>query len=73
MPATEWLGVAAITVMVSAYALEKRHPVFIAVFAAGCVMAAFYAWLINSYPFVIAEGIWASIAIKRWMETRKLA
>ena len=65
-PATELLGLIAITIMVVSYALEKRHPAFIAAFAFGCALAAVYAWAIQSYPFLIAEGIWAIIALRRW-------
>lgn len=70
MAATEVLGIVAIIIMVASYALEKRAPVFIAIFAVGCAMAAFYAFLIGSYPFLIAESIWAVIAFRRWMDTR---
>lgn len=70
MAPTEVLGIVAIIIMVASYALEKRAPVFIAIFAAGCAMAAFYAFLIGSYPFLIAESIWAVIAFRRWMDTR---
>ncbi len=70
MAATEVLGIVAIVIMVASYALEKRAPVFIAIFALGCAMAAFYAFLIGSYPFLIAESIWAVIAFRRWMDTR---
>ena len=62
----ELLGIGAITIMVVSYALEKRHPAFIAVFAVGCALAAFYAYLIQSIPFLIAEGIWSAIAFRRW-------
>lgn len=33
-------------------------------------MAAFYAFLIGSYPFLIAEVIWAVSAFRRWIDTR---
>ncbi len=62
----EILGTMAIATMVISYALEKRHPVFIAIFAFGCALAAFYAYLIQSYPFLVAESIWAVIALRRW-------
>ena len=45
---------------------EKRDPIFVAVFSFGCALAAFYAYLIQSYPFLIAEGTWAVIAFRRW-------
>ncbi len=62
----EALGTLAIVTMVISYALEKRHPIFIAIFAVGCALAAFYALLIQSYPFLVAESIWAVIAFRRW-------
>jgi predicted ATP-dependent Lon-type protease len=70
MSGTEALGVFAIVIMVGSYALEKRSPVFIASFAVGCALAATYALLIKSYPFLIAEGIWAVIAANRWRQSR---
>lgn len=73
MAATEVLGYVAITVMVASYALEKVAPVFIAIFAIGCLMAALYAFLIAAYPFFVAEGIWAIVAARRWYTVRKPA
>ncbi len=66
MTPVETLGIVAIVIMVGSYALEKRGPVFIASFAVGCALAASYAFLIGSYPFLIAEGLWAIIAARRW-------
>jgi len=63
---TEVLGIVAITIMVGSYALEARGRIFIASFALGCVLAATYALLIQSYPFLIAEALWAVIAARRW-------
>ena len=63
----ELFGILSITMMVVFYALEKRGRLFIALFAIACCAASFYAYLIGSIPFMIAEGIWALIAFKRWM------
>ncbi len=71
MSATELLGYAAISIMVASYAMEKAAPVFVAIFALGCAMAAVYAYLIASYPFVVAEGIWAAVATRRWLVARR--
>ena len=60
-PLVEILGIVAIATMVTCYALERRGTFFIAAFAAGCSLAAVYAYLIDSYPFLIAEGIWAVV------------
>jgi len=62
------LGLIAVVVMVASYALEHRHPNFILLFAIGCAMAAAYAWMIGSMPFLIAEVIWALIALRRWLK-----
>lgn len=62
----ELLGIIAVFIMVSSYALEKRDPIFIAIFSFGCAMAATYALLLGSVPFLVAEGIWAVIAFQRW-------
>ena len=56
---TESLGLVAITIMVGSYALEERHSCWVLVFSFGCALAALYALLIGSLPFLIAEGIWA--------------
>ena len=52
--------------MVISYALEQRGRVYVAIFAAGCAMAAIYALLLGSYPFLIAESIWCMVALQRW-------
>lgn len=68
----ELFGILAISTMVISYALEGRGRVFIAIFAFGCAMAAVYAWLIGSYPFLIAEAIWSVIAFRRWLKTERV-
>jgi len=70
-PAVETLGIVAITIMVTSYALEQRGPFYIAAFAIGCALAAVYAYLLGSYPFLIAEAIWAAIAARRWQAAIK--
>jgi len=67
----ELFGILAISTMVISYALEGCGRVFIAIFAIGCAMAAVYAWLIGSYPFLIAEAIWSVIAFRRWLKAER--
>ncbi len=66
MAAVEAFGVVAISIMVASYALEKRSPIYIATFALGCALAAGYAYLLESYPFFVAEILWAGIAVARF-------
>ncbi|MFK7902104.1 MAG: hypothetical protein AB8B49_04595 [Nitratireductor sp.] len=67
------LGIIAVSLMVITYALEAKSPIFILLFSFSCALAAFYAYTIGSYPFLIAEGIWALIALKRYLNTKKPA
>jgi hypothetical protein len=62
----EVLGFLAVCTMVACYALEERSPVFTLLFSGACAVAALYALLIGSYPFMIAEGVWAAIALRKW-------
>jgi hypothetical protein len=70
MSATELFGIAAVAVMVVSYALEERGSAYVLVFALSCAAAATYAILIRSWPFAVAESIWAAIAVRRWWRRR---
>lgn len=67
----EHLGLIAVIIMVTSYAFEHRGPNYILVFSIGCALAAFYAFLIGSTPFLLAEGIWALIAFKRYLDSTR--
>lgn len=69
----EVFGVFSVTIMVASYALERRATLFIATFAIGCVLAAVYALFLQSYPFLIAESIWAVVAFCRWRTSIKIS
>ena len=66
----EIIGIIAISIMVISYALEDRNRLYIALFAFGCVMAAIYAFLISSYPFLVAESVWSLVAFARWRRSK---
>ena len=63
-------GVAAVTLMMVMYALERRHHRFILGFAVGCVLSSVYGFLAGAWPFGIVELIWSGIALRRWLGTR---
>jgi hypothetical protein len=67
---TELFGIAAVTVMVVAYALEARGPKYVLIFALGCIAAAIYAFRIASWPFAGVETVWSVIALRRWWRQR---
>ena len=66
----EIFGIASVTIIVTSYTLEHISPVFIAIFSFGCALAATYAMLLRSIPFLLAKGVWAIIALYRWQLAR---
>lgn len=63
----ELFGVLAVASMVIMYALERRSHIYVLGFAASCVAASLYAALIHSWPFAAVEGVWAVVALRRWL------
>lgn len=62
-------GAAAVTFMMLAYALERRHPRFILAFAGGCALSSAYGFLAGTWPFGVVEAIWMLIALWRYRGT----
>jgi hypothetical protein len=68
-----WLtvfGSGAVSVMLLAYALERRSPWWILVFALACAVSALYAALARTWPFMVVEGVWSLVALRRWWVER---
>ncbi|HET7487098.1 MAG TPA: hypothetical protein VFJ85_04160 [Acidimicrobiales bacterium] len=59
-------GVVAVSFMMAMYALEKRHPRYIALFALGCALSSSYGFLSGAWPFGVVESVWAIVALQRW-------
>lgn len=59
-------GLAAVSAMVTFYALEDRRAVFVLLFAGACGLASAYGFLVGAWPFGVVEAIWAVIAVVRW-------
>ena len=62
-------GGAAVTFMMTMYALERRGRRYVLAFAIGCVMSSVYGFLSGAWPFGIVELIWAGVAVRRWKAT----
>jgi hypothetical protein len=60
-------GACAVTIMLLSYALENRSSWCVLVFALACVASSLYGWLAGTWPFGIVEGVWALIALRRWL------
>ena len=63
-------GAVAVTVMLLAYALERRSPVFVLVFAGACVASSVYGFLQGAWPFGVVELAWSGVALRRWGSLR---
>ncbi|HEX3542398.1 MAG TPA: hypothetical protein VHT75_18360 [Acidimicrobiales bacterium] len=59
-------GVCALTFMMAMYALEHRHPRYIAAFALGCLLSSAYGFLSGAWPFGVVEAFWAVLALRRY-------
>ena len=73
MSAVTLFGVAALTFMMLMYALERRGPRFVLLFALGCALSSAYGFLSGAWPFGVVEAIWAVIALRRFTSERPLA
>lgn len=62
-------GIAALTFMMTMYALEKRGRGFILAFSCGCLLASLYGFLSGAWPFGIVEAIWAGVALNRYRQS----
>lgn len=62
-------GVAAVTFMMTMYALERRGRRFILGFAAGCVLSSLYGFMAGAWPFGVVELVWAGVAVRRFCTT----
>jgi hypothetical protein len=63
-------GVCALSFMMAMYALERRHPGFVAAFALGCLLSSAYGFMSGAWPFGVVEAIWALVACRRFVVSR---
>ena len=56
-----------VTAMMVCYALEHRSHWYILGFAIACVLGSVYGFLQGAWPFGIVEGVWALVAVRRWV------
>jgi hypothetical protein len=59
-------GAVAVSGMLLAYALERRHRIFVGLFAAACAASSAYGFLIGSIPFGVVEALWSLVALRRF-------
>jgi hypothetical protein len=59
-------GLLAVVAMLMSYALERRSPWFILVFAFSCGLGSVYGFLARAWPFGVVEAVWSLVALRRW-------
>ena len=59
-------GLVAVSAMLLCYAMENRSPRWVLGFALSCAAGSVYGFLQGAWPFGLAEGIWALVAVRRW-------
>jgi hypothetical protein len=64
-------GLFAVSAMLVTYAFEFRSHWFILGFSAACVLGSIYGFLQGAWPFGLVEGIWAAVALRRWLTANR--
>lgn len=63
-------GLFAVILMLVFYALEKRHHIFILLFALSCLLGSAYGFLQGAWPFGVVELVWTGVVGWRWWKER---
>lgn len=66
-------GVCALSFMMAMYALERRGPAFVLLFALGCLLSSSYGFLSGTWPFGVVEAVWSLVALRRYRVERQIA
>jgi hypothetical protein len=64
-------GLFSVSAMLVTYALEARGRGFILAFAGSCVLGSVYGFLQGAWPFGVVEAVWAVVAFRRWLASRR--
>jgi hypothetical protein len=64
-------GFISVATMVVAYTLERRGRYWILIFSCACLASALYGLLAGTWPFAVAESVWALVAFVRWRQARQ--
>lgn len=59
-------GIAALTFMMTMYALEHRGRMYVLGFALGCALSSGYGFVSGAWPFGIVEAVWTAVALRRF-------
>ncbi len=60
-------GVIAASIMFVSYWNEERSKWLVLMFAIGCGLTSLYSGLAEIYPITVVEGLWALVALQRFV------
>ena len=60
-------GVIAVSIMFVSYWNEERSKWLVLMFAIGCGLTSLYSGLAEIYPITVVEGMWALVALQRFV------
>ena len=60
-------GVIAVSIMFVSYWNEERSKWLVLMFAIGCGLPSLYSGLAEIYPITVVEGMWALVALQRFV------
>jgi hypothetical protein len=63
-------GLFAVMAMLVSYALEDRSRWYTLAFAGACALGSLYGFLQGAWPFGLVEGVWALVAVRKWIGRR---
>ena len=64
-------GLFAVAAMIFCYWMEDRYVWFTLGFALACCLGSVYGFLQGAWPFGVAEGFWAFIALRKWLKRKR--
>ena len=70
MNALSIFGLFAVTAMLVCYSFEARSPWWTLGFAFACLLGSIYGFAQGAWPFGLVEGVWAAVALRRWLQRR---
>jgi hypothetical protein len=68
MNALSLFGLFAVTAMLVCYSFEARSPWWTLGFALACLLGSIYGFAQGAWPFGLVEGVWAAVALRRWLQ-----
>ena len=64
-------GVIAVSIMFVSYWNEERSKWLVLMFAIGCGLTSLYSGLAEIYPITVVEGLWALVALQRFVRRHR--